>query len=178
MAYQDPANPDPNDDGGQPGQVTLSRDQIRSMERDAKEARAAKRELAFVKAGIDTDSALGKLFFTAYEGALETEAIQAAWKDIAPAPPAPPAGDPPPPDPDPGPGAQDFAAERDRIANGGSADDGAPPPERDPRKVAIEDGIRLMAEGKSRDEAMADAFSTLAGAAASGDPRVIYNPGA
>lgn len=175
MAYEDPSTiEDPGDDGT--GRVTLSRDQIRSMERDAKAARQAQRELAFVKAGIDTDSDLGRLFSTAYEGELDREAIQAAWAKIAPAP-APPT-DPvtePPPSASTDPAAAEFEEERRRLAQGGAGDDGTPP-DRDPRKTAIEAGHKMMAEGHSRDEAMAQAFSDLASAAAAGDGRVIYTP--
>lgn len=178
MAYDDPDDLDPeaNDDGT--GRVTLSRDQIRSMERDAKAARAAQRELAFVKAGIDTDSPLGKMFTAAYEGPLDREAINTAWTAVAPAAPPPPADDTPPPageTPPPADDGAEFERERQRLAADGAGDTGTPP-DRDPRKTAIEGGHKMMAEGRSRDEAMAQAFSDLAGAAAAGDSRVIYNP--
>ena len=41
------------------------------------EAEAAKRELAFVKAGVDTDTKIGKLLLKTYEGDLTAEAIKA-----------------------------------------------------------------------------------------------------
>lgn len=174
MAYQDPSDPQDQNDGSQ---ITLSREQIRSMERDAKEARAAKRELAFVKAGIDTDTPLGTLFATAYEGPLDKEAIETAWKAVAPAPAAP--SEPPPPaaEEEPPPPAADasFEEERRRLAAGSDGDDGTPP-DRDPRKVAIETGQKLLQDGKSREDAMAEAFSSIAGAAAAGDSRVIWSP--
>lgn len=44
----------------------------------AAEAEAAKRELAFLKAGIDLDSPGGKLLAKAYDGAPTVEAIKAA----------------------------------------------------------------------------------------------------
>ena len=46
------------------------------------EADAAKRELAFVKAGIDTDSKRGKHFASSYQGDLESEAIKAEYADL------------------------------------------------------------------------------------------------
>lgn len=54
----------------------------------AAEAAAAKRELAFVKAGVDTDSKLGKLFANGYDGEVTVEAIRAAYAEINPAPAA------------------------------------------------------------------------------------------
>lgn len=176
MAYDDPENLDPESTDDGTGKVTLSREQIRSMERDAKAARAATRELAFVKAGIDTESPLGALFSAAYDGPLERDAIVEAWKAVAPAPPAPPANDSTPPageaTPPAGDDGAEFERERQRLAQEGLGDTGTPP-DRDPRRVAVETGQKLLSEGKSRDEAMAEAFSIIAGGAAAGDSRVI-----
>lgn len=46
------------------------------------DAEAARREIAFVKAGIDTDSKLGKLMFKTYEGELTKDAIVAEATDL------------------------------------------------------------------------------------------------
>jgi hypothetical protein len=59
------------------GGVTLRSRQRRRSRRTA-EAEAAKRELAFLKAGIDLDSPGGKLLAKAYDGAPTVEAIKAA----------------------------------------------------------------------------------------------------
>lgn len=179
MAYNDPDDfDDQNDDGEDPSRVTLSRDQIRSMERDAKKARLLEKENAFLKAGIDTETPLGALLFQAYDGPLEADAIRDAWGKVAPAPAPPAEGTPPASEASTPPADADqqaFQEERRRLAAGGTGDDGTSP-DRDPRKVAIEDANRLMAEGKSRDEALAEAFSSIAGAAAAGDSRVIWSP--
>ena len=45
-----------------------------------------KREMAFLKAGVDTDSKAGQLLFKAYDGELETESIQAEWQELVPTP--------------------------------------------------------------------------------------------
>lgn len=65
--------------------VTLTRQQIRSLERDAKQARkaneeaaATKRELAFVRAGIDPDDPKLKYFAKGYDGEINADAIRAA----------------------------------------------------------------------------------------------------
>lgn len=42
------------------------------------EARTARRELAFLKAGIDTESNVGKLFAKAYDGDTSLDAVKAA----------------------------------------------------------------------------------------------------
>ena len=43
-----------------------------------------KREMAFMKAGVDTDSKAGQLLYKAYDGELETESIQAEWQELVP----------------------------------------------------------------------------------------------
>lgn len=51
-----------------------------AKERDAvkAEAEAARRELAFLKAGIDVDSPTGKLFAKAYDGSADLDSVKAA----------------------------------------------------------------------------------------------------
>lgn len=46
------------------------------------EAAAAKRELALVKAGVDTETQKGLMFAKAYDGELTTDAIKAAYNEI------------------------------------------------------------------------------------------------
>jgi hypothetical protein len=50
---------------------------------------AMKREMAFLKAGVDTDTKAGQLLYKAYDGELETESIQAEWQELVPAAAAP-----------------------------------------------------------------------------------------
>ena len=45
-----------------------------------------KREVAFMKAGVDTDSKAGQLLFKAYDGELDTESIKSEWQELAPSP--------------------------------------------------------------------------------------------
>lgn len=62
---------------------------IADLRRAADEGSRAKRELEMVKAGVDTDSPLGKMFASAYNGELTRDAIKAAWDEIVPqVPPA------------------------------------------------------------------------------------------
>ena len=56
-------------------------DRNKALEAQAKEAEAAKRELAFVKAGVDPDSAAAKYFVKGYDGELTPEAIRAAAEE-------------------------------------------------------------------------------------------------
>ena len=45
-----------------------------------------KREVAFMKAGVDTDSKAGQLLFKAYDGELDTDSIKSEWQELAPSP--------------------------------------------------------------------------------------------
>ena len=58
-------------------------DRNKALEAQAKEAEAAKRELAFVKAGVDPDSAAAKYFVKGYDGELTPEAIRAAAEEAS-----------------------------------------------------------------------------------------------
>jgi len=57
--------------------------QVKAFEAKAKEAEAAKRELAFVKAGVDPDSAAAKWFVKGYDGEITAEAIRAAAEEAS-----------------------------------------------------------------------------------------------
>lgn len=73
---------DSDDQGAKPDPVRaqLKKVEARNKELEAANAagQAATRELVFIKAGISTDTALGKLFAKAYEGELTVDAIRAA----------------------------------------------------------------------------------------------------
>lgn len=47
-----------------------------------KEAEALRKELAFAKAGVPTESKLGQLFFNSYDGELTTEAIRTEAEEV------------------------------------------------------------------------------------------------
>ena len=77
---------DPEDFEGniEPKMATLPRAEVRRFERDRKELNAAraeldaaKRQLAFSKAGIDPDDPAAKYFIKGYDGDLDPEAIRA-----------------------------------------------------------------------------------------------------
>jgi hypothetical protein len=56
-------------------------DRNKALEAQAKEAEAAKRELAFVKAGVDPEAAGAKWFVKGYDGEFTAEAIRAAAEE-------------------------------------------------------------------------------------------------
>ena len=74
----------------EPGSIKELRDAADRGKKASQELDAMKREMAFLKAGVDTDTKAGQLLYKAYDGDLETEAIQAEWSELVPAAAAPP----------------------------------------------------------------------------------------
>ena len=153
--------------------VRRLRAEIKDRNTRLAEAESAKRELAFVKAGIDTSSKLGQLFAKSFEGDVsDVEAIKAEAKELGlldpPAhaePSSTPAAEPHVSDP-----ADNSAAERSALASGASSDDGSGV---DPRQVAHDRANDAMAKGASFEVAAGGYIADLAKAAIAGDQRVI-----
>lgn len=182
--------------GGGESQVTLSREQIRTMERDAQRAReaderaeAAERQLALHQAGIPLDTDLGQFFAANYSGELSTDAIREQAEKLgilksggdegggehqnqgggtSESQGAPTGGGG-----DQG-GSSGATEDRQRLASGAAGDTGQQPPP-DPRKAAQDEGQRVLEAGGTREEAGAAVFKSLVGSAMEGDKRVILD---
>ena len=74
----------------EPGSIKELRDAADRGKKATQELDAMKREMAFLKAGVDTDTKAGQLLYKAYDGELETAAIQAEWSELVPGVAAPP----------------------------------------------------------------------------------------
>ena len=74
----------------EPGSIKELRDAADRGKKASQELDAMKREMAFLKAGVDTDSKVGQLLYKAYDGELVTESIQAEWAELSPGAAAPP----------------------------------------------------------------------------------------
>lgn len=137
-----------------------------------------KRESAFLRAGVDTESKAGKLLLKAYDGDLadidalkaEAESIGALTAPPAPAPvPTPVAAVPNPITP----------AEAQALAQRGQTASGAPPSDavtqgRDPQAFAQAEYDRMTQAGHSKEDAAAQAFRVLSQAFVEGDQRVQW----
>ena len=73
-----------------PGSIKELRDAADRGKQASQELNAMKREMAFLKAGVDTDSKVGQLLYKAYDGELDTVSIQAEWSELAPVAVTPP----------------------------------------------------------------------------------------
>jgi hypothetical protein len=167
MAQVDPSN-DPATDpppADPPEDPELSRRDRAKLEKDARDA---KLETAMLRAGLDPEKGMDKLFFESYGGEITAEAVTEAAKGY---------GLIKEPDVKPGeitdPDERRQTGERQQTAAGASPD--GQTPSIDPREQAIKDGQQVMANGGTQEAAMAAAFDTIA-AAGYGDSRTGTKP--
>lgn len=190
MSMADPnVNPDLDDDNDDDDpqaaqQVTLSRKDIRALERKGKghdvavsERDQLKREMVFLKAGVDTDSDAGRIFMRGYDGELEVDAVKSsasAFNLVKGSEPSTSSSSTPPasskPNPELQPGEEDLTRERADLGNQAPADQGQSP---DPREEAVEIGQAVIKEGGKSEVGIGTAFNRLVKAAHDGDRRVI-----
>lgn len=158
----------PQGDGPRELRDALARERQRATEAEqrASDADGVKRENVMLRAGVDIDSDLGKLFSKGYEGDLDVAVVKEAWAKLTP-----------PSDSvqvEPSPADVDAQAQRNALG----AD--APPPaqltEPDPKRAGLEEFHRLRAEeGYTSEEAAVQAFDKLITAANNGDKRVLWD---
>lgn len=152
---------------------------VKNQGKELSDLKNARRELAFVKAGIDTSTKLGQLFAKSFEGDVnDIEAIKAEAKElgILKDPSTDPAT-PPAEIPDsstPQPPADSSAQERSSLANGATPDDGSGT---DPRQTAMDLAQSALKQGAPWEVAAGGFINQLANAAARGDQRVIVPKG-
>jgi hypothetical protein len=131
------------------------------------ELAAAKRELAMLRAGVDVETPVGKLFAKAYDGDIDADAIKAEWAAIAPKP-----ADAPADEPVITPDEAKSTAERQALANNAPAD---VVQEVNPRDTALKAGMSTRSSGGTTDDALGVHFNELVKAAIAGDKRVLIN---
>ena len=134
----------------------------------AKEAEGLRRELAFTKAGVDTDTPIGAMFAKAYDGDLDLATVKEAWGAVAPVSNAqPPVVVTPPP--------TDETEQRRLLTSGGAGDTPVETPLEDPVERGYEGMHARLKAGERRETAAGDVFGSLFKAAAEGDERAIWN---
>jgi len=147
------------------GSIKELRDAADRGKQASQELNAMKREMAFLKAGVDTDSKVGQLLYKAYDGELDTESIQAEWSELAPAAATPPS------EPDTTDDAR-VSQQRQDLAS-----DNVPPENQteSPYDAGHREFQQMIADGRPKDESAARFVHTVLEAAsgANPDPRVI-----
>lgn len=143
-------------------------DSLKQLRQAAEAGRKAQREVAFLKAGVDTDSPIGKLLFKSYDGELDIEAIKGAAAEVGAikAPETPPAA------PDPGLSAEEM--EQTRLRNELASNSGTPSnPDVNPYDAAFSAWDQAKREGVPMEQRAAAALAPVFQAAARGDRRVL-----
>lgn len=150
-------------------QVTLNRSQIRSMEQDAKDARTLRKEMAFLKAGIDTDKGVGSLAFKSYDGEPTVEAVKAFAEEYGLTGTTEPA-EPVPTEATQGyaPGETEATELRRAVSTGAGVDDGS----EHPSEAALRVGNEAL-KTRTSEDALVAAIVTKATAAKNGDKRAL-----
>lgn len=147
----------------------MKREDIKALEEAAAQAKAIplmQKELAFAKAGVDTDSKIGKMLFQTYEGELTKEAIIAEAQEIGLLEKV--TSNPEVPKEE-----KDSTKERQALNNG------AQPPGDNPihpKQEAVDNAKRVVEEGGKFDHAAGAFISTLVQRYADGDQRAAKNP--
>ena len=146
-------------------------DNLKDLRRAADEGKAAraendslKRELAMAKAGIDTDTKLGKMFARSYDGELDIEAIRAEAREVGAI-----EGPAPTPTETATPEEREQTDLRANLASGTVA---TGTPDEDPFAEALAAGKAARAQGRSFEESFIAGLGPVFGAAAAGDTRV------
>lgn len=135
------------------------------------EAEALRREMAFLKAGIDTDSKIGQMLLKTYDGELSVEAIKKEATEVGAIKVEAPAPEPFKADP----ADVEMANARRDLATGATPPDAVQP---DPYKTAQDKYYATKAKASSED-AMAEGVHHILSEALKGNQKVFYqgNPG-
>lgn len=148
--------------------VRMKREDIRALEESAKKADGIdklQKELVFAKAGIDTDTKLGKMLLQTYEGDLTREAILAEAQEIGLLEGS--AKNPEIPKEE-----KDSTKERQTLSSGAN-----PPGENPihPKQEAVDNAKKVIADGGKYDHAAGAFLGTLVQRYADGDQRAARN---
>ena len=156
-----------DDDQGNDGNLAHLREQASQTRQAREDADRLRRELMFVKAGIDTESKVGKMLFTTWQGddltALKAEAVDLG---LIAAPAAPP------------PAELDASQQEFRAGLSGRPAGAVETPTPHPIDVAYEQFHRDMQAGVRDEIAREEAFGRVFLAATQGDKRVLFNEAA
>lgn len=142
--------------------VKQLRQKLREQSKVAKDAADARKELALIKAGVDTDSRVGKLFAQSLTDFTDIEAIKAEAQELGclvkvEAPAAAPATGS---DASTEQSASQGSGERDVIANGAAPSTGEDT--RSPGEIAIQKAREIEKTGATFDDVGAGFMSSLA----------------
>jgi hypothetical protein len=148
--------------------VRMKREDIKALEASAAKAQdmeKIQKELVFAKAGIDTDTKLGKMLLATYDGELTKEAIMAEAQDIGLLETSTKS-------PELTKEEKDSTKERQTLSSGAN-----PPGENPihPKQEARDNADRVLKDGGKFEHAAGAYLSTLVQRHADGDERAARN---
>jgi hypothetical protein len=147
------------------------RKRIRDLEKENKESAAARRELAFVKAGVDTESKVGKLFLRTFDGDLsDIDGIKVEAEDLGCVKAAAAVTADATPEVPVDLEAESSTAERQSLASGALPDDGKGVNVKASALATAEEAVN---KGARWEVATGGYLNALANAAANGDQSVM-----
>lgn len=129
------------------------------------------RENAFLKAGVDLNSPVGKLFARAYDGELDPAAIVTSAKDVGAL-----LGNAATQTADPELSPEEAAQTAERAGLAADAGDATSLPAEDPLDVGYREFHAGLKAGKPRTTAAAAVLSRMIAGANEGDPQFRYDP--
>ena len=157
-----------HDDDQNPDNLAGLRKKAKLADDALTENQQLKRELMFARAGIDTDTKLGKMLMAVWEGddlnALKEEALELGLIKQP--------GEVTPETKNDDAGQADFR----RTVSGGAPAGGIDNPTPDPTQSALDAFQQDVKNGVRREDAAVKAIEKVMAAAASGDKRAIFNP--
>ena len=156
-------------------------DDMAGLRKAAKDGKAAltenetlRRELMFAKAGIDTETRLGRMLLKTFEGSSLDE-LRTEAEEIGLLKPVTNAGAARDDDDDDDNQAQQQVR---RNLTGGAATGGADKSTPDPMSTALNNFHEQRKQGVRREDAALEVVDRVLSAAASGDKRVLFDPDA
>lgn len=150
-----PENDDQHQEESAP--IRELREKNKQLEAQLAEAAEAKRQLAFVRAGVDLDSKVGQLFYKAYDGELDVEALKAEAAELG----ALSGTKPPAKSEDEGHSDEEQRStdERQGLATGYKSEEARGP---HPKDVALKAGRDALDQGARNEDAIGEAFRIIA----------------
>lgn len=167
-----------------PDQFRSAHDKLRNDHQAVISDRAKlEREVAMLRAGVDSNHPAFSYFNAGYEGKLTTDDIQAEWTKIVGAtqqPTEPPAGEQPPSDDGTDPAAAEamrqLQEERSKLRADATAPGEEPSPDPEAEMLAVYH--RNRADGRPNVDAQRAGLQVAFDAAAAGDPRIVSDSAA
>lgn len=154
-----------------------SQARVAELEQQNAQTESVRRENAFLKAGVDSDSPIGKFFTENYKGGLTVEEVSKAWSELAPAAPTP-TPEPTTATTDPAPSEEPTAEELAQAAARTALTTGATAPGAEPEipagQAMLQTYLGAKAKGRPDQVAQRQGLQVLFDRASQGDTTALY----